>query len=229
MELESLLDQARLLAGLSEAPAIVVALAAAVFECLTAVLLLVVVEALQAHATRTRFQRLQAFDICRKFRNWMNSREKLNEWRENFFQTLPCLRCGCVGCCLAIGLAVVLLVVPTTCGCACASGLGLVVVTASASCVRPRKIIAAKHRNWVTLVIRFILNVITDNCALITANNNWILYFLCQSCLTSFLKNIKYIFRRTRCVCVSVCVCAYETLLSEAFSLNCAYEVLNTN
>lgn len=77
-----------------------------------------------------------------------------------------CFFCGCCGTCL--GFAVVLVVVEVLVACTRALGLG--VVTACVSCARQIRRIAACHiiRNW---VICLILNVIADNCALLTANN----------------------------------------------------------
>lgn len=68
VELKSLLDQTGILAGLSKAPTIVIAFTAAIFECLTGICLLIVIIALQAHSTGSRFQWLQAFGICREDR-----------------------------------------------------------------------------------------------------------------------------------------------------------------
>lgn len=61
----SLLADTRLLAGLLEAPSIIVSPAAAIFECFADLLLLVVVITIQAHATGSCLQWLQALGICR--------------------------------------------------------------------------------------------------------------------------------------------------------------------
>lgn len=62
----SLLAHTGLLAGLFEAPAIIVSPAAAIFEGVTDLLLLVVVETIETHATRSSLQWLQALGICIK-------------------------------------------------------------------------------------------------------------------------------------------------------------------
>lgn len=66
LKLELLFDEACLLAGLLEAPAIVVAFAATVFEWFADILILIVIITIQAHATGSSFQRLQALGIYKE-------------------------------------------------------------------------------------------------------------------------------------------------------------------